>query len=149
MPLFFPYRLFPELLIPNTIFDASDRFLEMEKPVRYDISENNKEYIIEMDVPGFSVEDIVIECEADGTLTIKSEQKKEEKENKKEDKKEENEKEKEKMNVIVKGRNYKSFQYSFKFPCLDKVEASFKNGVLTVKIEKIKKPNRQIAISKL
>jgi len=48
MPLIYPYRLFPELLIPNTIFDASDRFLEMEKQVKYDISENEKEYVIEM-----------------------------------------------------------------------------------------------------
>jgi len=38
------------------------------------------------------------------------------------------------MNVIVKGRSSKSFSYSFKFPCLDNVEASFKNGVLTVSI---------------
>jgi len=49
MPLFYPYRLFPELLFPNTIFDASDRFLDMEKQkVKYDISENDKEYVIEM-----------------------------------------------------------------------------------------------------
>jgi len=49
MPLFFPYRLFPELLLPSTIFDAGDHFLEMEKQqVKYDISENDKEYIIEM-----------------------------------------------------------------------------------------------------
>jgi len=53
------------------------------------------------------------------------------------------------MNVIVKGRSSKSFSYSFKFPCLDNVEASFKNGVLTIKIEKIKKPSKIIAISKL
>jgi len=49
MPLFYPYRLIPELLFPNTIFDASDRFLEMaQKQVKYDISENDKEFLIEM-----------------------------------------------------------------------------------------------------
>jgi len=146
MPLIYPYRLFPELLIPNTIFDASDRFLEMEKRVKYDISENDKEYVIEMDVPGFSIDDIVIECEADGTLVVKSQQtnEKEQKEEQDKDKKDKN-----KMNIIVKGRNSKSFAYTFKFPNLDHVEASFKNGVLTIKVEKIKKPTRVIAISKL
>jgi HSP20 family protein len=148
MPLFFHYRLFPELLLPSTIFDAGDHFLEMEKQqVKYDISENDKEYIIEMDVPGFSHDEIVIECEADGTLTIKSEKKEDKEEKGENDKKADDDKDK--KNVIVKGRNYHSFQYSFKFPSLDKVEATFKNSVLTVKIEKIKKPKRQIFISKL
>ncbi|ORX42808.1 hypothetical protein BCR36DRAFT_586956 [Piromyces finnis] len=147
MSLFYPYRLIPELLFPNIIFDASDRFLELvEKQIKYDISENDKEYLIEMVVPGFSVFDIIIECEADGTLIIKS--KKEENESKEQNIKDKNS-ENDTKKVNIKSKKYKSFRYSFKFPCLDKVEATFKNEILNIKIEKIKKPSRQITISKL
>ena len=87
-------------------------------------------FLLKIDVPGFSHDEIVIECEADGTLTIKSEKKEDKEEKGENDKKADDDKDK--KNVIVKGRNYHSFQYSFKFPSLDKVEATFKNSVLTV-----------------
>jgi HSP20 family protein len=85
-----------------------------------DIAETAKGYEITAELPGIDEKNIEVKY-ADGTLTIKGE-KKDEKEEKKE-------------NYYLSERSYGSFQRSFRLPDgvdADKVEASFKNGVLTV-----------------
>jgi HSP20 family protein len=89
-----------------------------------DVAETAKAYEITAELPGMDEKNIEVKY-ADGTLTIKGE-KKEEKEEKKE-------------NYYLSERNYGSFQRAFHVPDgvdADKVEASFKNGVLTVTLPK-------------
>jgi HSP20 family protein len=102
-----------------------------------DIAETPKGYEITAELPGIDEKNIEVKY-ADGTLTIKGE-KKDEKEEKKE-------------NYYLSERNYGSFQRSFRVPDgvdADKVEASFKNGVLTVTLPKtpeVEKKEKRIEI---
>lgn len=89
-----------------------------------DIAETAKGYEITAELPGIDEKNVEVKY-ADGTLTIKGE-KKDEKEEKKE-------------NYYLSERNFGSFQRSFRVPDgvdAGKVEASFKNGVLTVTLPK-------------
>lgn len=89
-----------------------------------DIAETAKGYEITAELPGIDEKNVEVKY-ADGTLTIRGE-KKDEKEEKKE-------------NYYLSERNYGSFQRSFRVPegvDPDKVEAAFKNGVLTVTLPK-------------
>ncbi len=89
-----------------------------------DITESRDGYEITAELPGMDEKNVEVKY-ADGVLTIKGE-KKDEKEEKKE-------------NYYLSERNYGSFQRSFRVSDgvdADKVEASFKNGVLTVRLPK-------------
>jgi HSP20 family protein len=89
-----------------------------------DIAETAKGYEITAELPGIDEKNVEVKY-ADGMLTIKGE-KKDEREEKKE-------------NYYLSERSYGSFQRSFRVPDgidADKVEASFKNGVLTVTMPK-------------
>jgi HSP20 family protein len=89
-----------------------------------DIAETAKGYEITAELPGIDEKNVEVKF-ADGMLTIKGE-KKDEKEEKKE-------------NYYLSERSYGSFQRSFRVPDgvdADKVEAAFKNGVLTVTLPK-------------
>jgi HSP20 family protein len=89
-----------------------------------DIAETAQGYEITAELPGINQDNLEVKY-ANGTLTIKGE-KKDDREEKKE-------------NYYVSERSYGSFQRAFRVPDgvdPDKVEASFKNGVLTVKLPK-------------
>jgi HSP20 family protein len=89
-----------------------------------DVAETAKGYEITAELPGIDEKNIDVKY-SDGTLTIKGE-KKDEREEKKE-------------NYHLSERSYGSFQRSFRVPDgvdADKIEASFKNGVLTVALPK-------------
>jgi HSP20 family protein len=89
-----------------------------------DITESDKAYEITADLPGISEKDIEVKL-APGGLVIKGE-KREEKEEKKKD-------------YYLHERRFGAFQRSFRVPEgveADKIEASFKNGVLTVTLPK-------------
>jgi HSP20 family protein len=102
-----------------------------------DIAESDKAYEITAELPGMDESNIDVKF-SDGTLTIKGE-KKDEKEEKKKD-------------YYLSGRRYGSFQRSFGVPDgvdADKIEAHFKNGVLTVMLPKMpqaQKSEKKIAI---
>ena len=104
-----------------------------------DVAEKEKEYEVTAELPGMDESNIDVKF-ADGMLTIKGE-KKEEKEEKKKD-------------YYLSERRYGSFQRSFQVPegvDADKIEANFKNGVLTVKLPKTPealKQEKKIAIKK-
>jgi len=86
-------------------------------------------------LPGIDEKDIEVKV-ANGILSIKGE-KQEEKEEKKKD-------------YYLRERNFGSFERSFQVPDgvdTDKIEASFKKGVLTVTLPK--KPEAQIAAKKI
>ena len=89
-----------------------------------DVAETEKAYEITAELPGLDGKNVEVKF-ADGILTIKGE-KQEEKEEKKKD-------------YYLSKRSYGSFQRSFQVPDSvdpDKIEASFKNGVLTVTLPK-------------
>jgi len=89
-----------------------------------DIVEKEKAYEITAELPGMDESNIDVKF-SDGTLTIKGE-KRDEKEEKKKD-------------YYLSERRYGSFQRSFGVPDgvdADKIEANFKNGVLTVTLPK-------------
>jgi HSP20 family protein len=89
-----------------------------------DIAETEKAYEITAELPGMDEKNIEVKF-ADGVLTIRGE-KQEEKEEKKKD-------------YYMSERSYGSFQRSFQVPDgvdTDKIEASFKNGVLAVMMPK-------------
>jgi len=89
-----------------------------------DIAETEKAYEMTAEMPGMEEKNIEVKF-ADGVLTIKGE-KQEQKEEKKKD-------------YYLSERSYGSFQRSFQVPDgvdADKIEASFKNGVLAVTMPK-------------
>ena len=89
-----------------------------------DVAETEKAYEITAELPGMDEKNVEVKF-ADGVLTVKGE-KQEEKEEKKKD-------------YYLSERSYGSFQRAFQVPDgvdADKIEASFKNGVLTVTMPK-------------
>lgn len=102
-----------------------------------DITEKDGAYEITAELPGMAEKDIDVQVSG-GMLVIKGE-KKEEKEEKK-------------KNYHLSERHFGSFRRSFRVPDSvepDKIEAEFKNGVLTLTLPKsseAKKPERKIAV---
>jgi HSP20 family protein len=89
-----------------------------------DFVDNDKSYVVTAELPGMSESDVDVKY-VDGMLTIRGE-KKEEKEEKKKD-------------YYLAERRYGSFQRAFQVPNdvdADRIEAAFKNGVLTVTLPK-------------
>ncbi len=89
-----------------------------------DVAETDKAYEVTAELPGMDEKSIEVKF-ADGVLTIKGE-KQEEKEEKKKD-------------YHLSERSFGSFQRAFQVPDgvdADKIEASFKKGVLTVTLPK-------------
>lgn len=100
-----------------------------------DIVEKDNAYEIKAEMPGMDEKDIEIKLAA-GTLTIKGE-KQEEKEEKKKD-------------YYLRERHFGAFERSFAVPegvDADKIDASFKKGVLTVTLPK--KPEAQKAAKRI
>ncbi len=112
-------------------------FEEMEAAPSVDIFEDRDEVVVKSELPGMTKDDIEINL-SDGTITLSGEKKKEEKV--------------EKKDYYRHERSYGSFTRSFSLPAevqTDKAKASFKNGVLEVRIpktEEAKKKTRKIAI---
>lgn len=116
---------------------AYDPFKEMENFERHffgqqlpafktDIRETENDYILEADLPGFAKEDIRAEVR-NGCLTIRAEHKSES-EDKDGDK------------YIRRERSYGSYSRSFELDGIDSdsITASYKDGVLTMTLPKLK-----------
>jgi HSP20 family protein len=100
-----------------------------------DVVESEKSYELTAELPGMDEKNIEVKV-VNGGLTIKGE-KQEEKEEKKKD-------------YYLHERNFGSFERSFGIPegvDADKIEASFKKGVLTVTLPK--KPEAQKPVKKI
>jgi HSP20 family protein len=103
------------------------------------ISETEKEYKVELSVPGLKREDIHIDVE-DGAITISSEKEEESNE--------------EKKNFSRREFSYSSFSRTFQLPeDIDEnnINAKYENGMLCVTVPKketsVSKPKKQIKIS--
>jgi len=111
-------RFFDEWDMPS-LFDEDTKWVPA-----FDITENEKEYLISAELPGIDIKDVDITL-SDGLLTVKGE-KKHEKEDKGED-----------YHRIE--RRYGSFNRSFRIPGkvdTDKVDANYKNGILKLTLPK-------------
>jgi HSP20 family protein len=124
----------------RSLFAAEPQFrrqMTWPKMPAVDVVESEKGYEITADLPGMEEKDIEIKV-TDGILTMKGERQ-EEKEEKKKD-------------YYLQERSFGSFQRSFELPesvDADKIEASFRKGVLTVKLPKkaeAQKPTKKIEV---
>lgn len=123
------------------VFDAFDRGLGLFAPVstaglttpRVDVRETGEAYVMDMDLPGLTERDVEINMK-DRVLSISSVQ-----EAAREDKKKEDD-----IEYLIRERRSAAFSRRFTLPediNPEKVEANFKNGVLTVTIPR--KPESQ------
>jgi HSP20 family protein len=106
--------------------------LELTEPVpgngwfRVDVAETDKEITLTADLPGMEEKDLDISI-SDGVITIQGERK------------EEKEEKDEKRHYRYVERSFGSFSRSLELPSTaeaDKIAATFKKGVLTVKVPK-------------
>ncbi len=102
-----------------------------------DVAETEKAYEITAELPGMAEKDVELKL-ANGVLTIKGEK--------------HEEKEEKKKGYHVSERRYGAFERSFRLPDgvdADKIEASFKNGLLKVALPKTpeaQKPEKKIEV---
>jgi HSP20 family protein len=127
-------RLFDDFGIPMWRSPFHSSFFDMD-PFRraktafsgmpaVDVTETEKGYKVVAELPGMDEKNIEVKI-ANGMLTIKGEK--------------QEEKEEEKQDYFVRERSFGSFERTFQVPDgvnLDKVDASFKKGVLTVTLPK-------------
>jgi len=104
--------------------DGDGNFVTSWSP-RADVSENNESYVIKVELPGVNKNDVKITLH-EKILTIKGEKKQE--------------KEEKDRNFHRVERSYGSFERSFSLPSgvkSDKIDAAYKDGVLTVTLPKV------------
>ena len=133
--------------LASDVFDAFDRGFGLYTPLanpaitapRVDVRETPTAYLMEMDLPGLSEKDVEISLK-DRVLTISSI-----KEASKEEKKTD-----EGVEYLIRERHSSAFERRFTLPediDADNVEANFKNGVLSISIQrKAEAQPRQILI---
>ena len=119
-------------MLPSRFLYDSMFGLDRMEDMSCDIYEQDNKYHLEMDIPGFTNDDIKIECHK-GTITV-SAKKNVETEEKDEDKK-----------YIRRERKYGEYKRSFYLGDIDEdaIKAEFKNGTLLItapiKTESLKK----------
>ena len=131
-------KIFDDDFFRDDFFDRKDRM--NFNLMKTDIREDDKSYLLEVDLPGYSKDDIKIDI-TDGYLTINAKVEKEDNEDKK--------------NYVRRERFTGEVSRSFYVGediKEDEVKASFKNGILTLEIPKLsledkKKDKKYIEIS--
>ena len=123
---------------PRPMFDVapfSGREIKWPAAPAVDFTDTEKAYELTAELPGMDEKNVEVKV-ANGVLTIKGEK--------------QDEKEEKKKDYYLRERNYGSFERSFQLPegvDPDKIEASYKKGVLTVTLPK--KPEAQKASKKI
>lgn len=124
-----------ELSLFNSLFNdllgsTSGSLYSNASTPRVDITEENNAYILEMELPGRSENDVTIELDRD-SLKIASKQKEKDANEKKEEKKA--------PKYILKERRSYDFERRFTLPSdvdAESISANFKNGVLYITLGK-------------
>lgn len=131
-------KIFDDDFFRDDFFDRKDRM--NYNLMKTDIREDDKSYLLEVDLPGYSKDDIKIDI-TDGYLTINAKVEKEDKDDGK--------------NYVRRerftGEVSRSFYVGEEIK-EDEVKASFKNGILTLEVPKLsledkKKDKKYIEIS--
>ncbi len=123
-----------DILSIDRVFDDffNDSFFRgfTSTPIRADIRETEKEWLIDAELPGVDKKDIHIDLD-DGILTIFVEQKDEVNE--------------EKENYVRRERTYGSYKRSFYVEDVkeDQIKAVYKDGILSVTLPKIEPEEKQ------
>lgn len=113
------------------VMPSTEKFFGTGFAPEFDVSETDEEVIVKADLPGVDPKDVEISLTGN-TLTVRGE--------KKEEKEEQDE------NVYRMERRYGGFYRAFSLPSdvqEDRVEAAYKNGVLTVKLPKTESGKRK------
>lgn len=112
-------------MLPSKMFfnDVFDDFIRDDK-LKCDIYEKNNKVYIEMDAPGYDKKDIKVECNK-GNITIRLQKETKQNENKK--------------YLHRERRSYEKLERTFHIEDIDEdsIEASFKDGILAITINKI------------
>ena len=111
-------RFFEDWNMPS-LFSQEERWVPA-----FDITENDKEYVVTAELPGMDSKDVDVSL-SEGILSVKGEKK--------------HEKEEKKGNVHRFERRFGAFHRSFRIPGkveVDKVDANFKDGILTLTLPK-------------
>ncbi|MCF7906151.1 Hsp20/alpha crystallin family protein [Candidatus Gracilibacteria bacterium] len=122
-----------------TIFDSHLWDRQSSFLPSMDIAENEKEFQVTADLPGFSPENISVEIEDDGIVVSG---------------KHENEQEEKEKNFLRRERSFSSFCRKVNFPShadLENVKCKSKDGVLTITVPKrpeAKKKSLKIEVEK-
>ncbi|MBE6140026.1 MAG: Hsp20/alpha crystallin family protein [Firmicutes bacterium] len=114
-----------EIMLPSRMFfDDLLSDVSVENKMKCDIYEKDNKVIIEMDVPGYTKDDIKVECNK-GNIVIKAEKEKKEEETKK--------------YLHRERRVYGKIERSFHLEDIDEdsIIAEFKDGILKIEIGKI------------
>ena len=114
----------------NSLYNSNNE--EMRKLSHYNIEEDDKQYVIEMDMPGVKKEDLEIGIK-ENVLSIYAERKRVNK-NKVVDA--QNAENAEKDNEVVVSRYEQSFNISTKGSDVENIEANLSNGVLKITLPK-------------
>ena len=114
----------------NSLYNSNNE--EMRKLSHYNIEEDDKQYVIEMDMPGVKKEDLEIGIK-ENVLSIYAERKRVNK-NKVVDA--QNAENAEKDNEVVVSRYEQSFNLSTKGIDVENIEANLSNGVLKITLPK-------------
>lgn len=123
-------RIFNELIPFSWRLDDGGTEIGRWTPT-LDMAETDEEYLIEVDLPGLSKNDIQINCH-DNVLTIEGERKHETKE--------------EQKGYLRSERYFGSFKRSIMLPASivdEKIKATFKEGVLKINVPKAEKSKRK------
>lgn len=112
------------MLPSRMFFDDMLSDLTVESKMKCDIYEKDDKVFIEMDVPGYDKSDIKVECNK-GNIVIKAEMHEHEEENKK--------------YLHRERKMYGKIERSFHLEDIDEdtIEAEFKDGILTISVEKV------------
>ena len=123
-------NLMPRNFYVDDIFDDMEKEMKKNNHMKCDVIENEKDYQVEMDIPGYDKNDIKIEFQ-DGILTVTAEKHKENNEDNK------------KKKYIRRERYFGKISRSFSFSEIDedRINAEFKNGTLILTIPKKEKIN--------
>lgn len=123
-------NLMPRNFYLDDIFDDMEKEMKRNNHMKCDVIENDNNYQVEVDIPGYNKEDIKIEY-LDGLLTITAEKTKEHHEESK------------KKKYIRRERYFGKVSRSFSFSDIeeDNIDAEFKNGTLLLTIPKKDKNN--------
>lgn len=123
-------RIFNELIPFSWRLDDSETGMSRWTPTT-DMMETDNEYLVEVELPGLTKNDIQINCQ-DNVLSIEGERRQENRE--------------ENPGYLRTERSYGAFKRSIILPTSileDKVKATFKNGILKVTVPKAEKSKRK------
>ena len=111
------------MLPSRMFFDDMLSDLTEENKMKCDIYEKDKKIFIELDVPGYDKKDIKVECNR-GNIVIRAEKERVEEHNKK--------------YLHRERRIYGKIERSFHLEDIDEdsIKAEFKDGILTISVEK-------------